>query len=359
MTAAGSPLGPVVLIGAGLVGASIGQALTRAGETVHLVDANPAHARVAAERGAGTLTSVAAPHEVGLVIVAVPPRAIAGVVDEALDTYRSAAVTDVGSVKEPMLRELMEHRSLGRYVGSHPMAGSHLPGPLAADPELFVDRTWAITPHPDAEPAAVAAVTRLAELCGARVISLAPDEHDRAVGRVSHLPHLVSAAMAGHLLGVPPEELSLAGQGLRDVTRIAGSDPALWQQIVSANARMLVPELRALTKRLTVVADQLAEPGADVAQWLGDGVAGTRRLPGKHGRAPVDYAEVVVEIPDAPGSLARLFADVDAAGVNVEDIAIEHDPARLVGHLRLSVRPERRAELDRVMTGSGWTVRPA
>ncbi|WP_208292758.1 prephenate dehydrogenase [Naumannella halotolerans] len=352
------PLGPVVLIGAGLIGTSIGQALTAAGVQVEVRDANPSHARVAVGRGAGTQTPVD-PAEVALVVVAVPPRAIAAVVDEALDVYRNAVVTDVGSVKEPQLRELIDHRSLSRYVGSHPMAGSHLAGPLAASADLFSERTWVITPHEDSAPEAIATVEALARLCDARLITMAPADHDRAVGRVSHLPHLVSVLMAGQLAQMSPDDLALAGQGVRDVTRIAGGDPGLWEQIVSANARVLVPELQALADRLSELTQRLERTEPDVRPLLAQANAGVRKLPGKHGASAVDYASIVIEIPDAPGSLARLFGDVDAAGVNVEDVAIEHDPMRLVGHLRIYVHPDREQALTRAMTDAGWRVSTA
>jgi prephenate dehydrogenase len=87
-------------------------------------------------------------------------------------------------------------------------------------------------------------------------------------------------------------------------------------------------------------------------------VAGTRKIPGKHGAAPVAYAQVVVDIPDTPGALARLFADVSDAGMNVEDVAIEHDQVRQVGYLAVSVRPEQADNLETMMRQRGWDVQP-
>ena len=179
-------------------------------------------------------------------VVAVPPRAIADVVGESLQSYPSATVTDVGSVKAGVLDALWERPvDLTRYVGSHPMAGSHHSGPVTADGDLFVDRTWVVTPHRKSAEASVEDVVALVRACRARLVTLDVDDHDAAVARVSHLPHLVSVLMAGHLTTVPGEDLVLAGQGLRDVTRIAGSDPGLWQQIVGANATAVLRELLA------------------------------------------------------------------------------------------------------------------
>ncbi len=184
------------------------------------------------------------------------------------------------------------------------------------------------------------------------------DDHDAAVARVSHLPHLLSVLMAGHLNVVPAEDLVLAGQGLRDVTRVAGSDPSLWQQILASNSDAVLAELRRVREDLGALIDAIELGPASVAlrERLDRGVEGTQKIPGKHGTRPVHYSQVVVEIPDQPGVLARLFADVGAAGVNVEDISIEHDQVRQVGYLSLSVTPDRQDELAAVMAKCGWNV---
>lgn len=347
-------LGPVLVIGAGLVGASLGCALVAAGEEVHLRDAVPAHVQVAASRGAGVPEDIPA-EAVALVVVAVPPRALADVVADALAEFPNAVVTDVGSVKLRVLDALQARGiELGRYVGSHPMAGSHLAGPVSARPDLFVDRTWVVAPQPAATPGAVETVHRLAVTCGARVVTMPADEHDVAVAAVSHLPHAVSALVAAGLNDVASDHLALAGQGVRDVTRIAGGDPGLWEQILTENAEALGHQLDALSTRLADLATALRR--REVRPLLEAGVAGTRMIPGKHGAAAVDYDHLVIEIPDAPGMLAKLFSDAETEGVNIEDIAIEHDPVRHVGHLQLAVDPKRSDELAETMRGRGWVV---
>lgn len=348
-------LSPALVIGTGLVGASVAQALTRAGLAVHLKDKVSSHARVAASLGAGTTAKVA-PGEVRLVIVAVPPKSLPKVIAAALRDYPNATITDVGSVKGTVLAALRgTGLDLARYVGSHPMAGSQQAGPLTARGDLFVDRTWVITPHDTSAAHAVLDVQAVAQLCGARRITMGAAHHDEAVAQVSHLPHLISVLMAGTLNRVPAEHLKLAGQGLRDVTRIAGSDPQLWQQIIGSNAAAVQTELKAIQADLAVLLAELE--GGDVTPALERGRAGTAALPGKHGLTPTAYAQVVVEIPDAPGALARLFADIEAAGVNVEDLSINHDQEREVGWLSVQVAPERVAGLADAMTAAGWKVR--
>ncbi|MDR1449153.1 MAG: prephenate dehydrogenase [Propionibacteriaceae bacterium] len=356
MTTANPTLSPALIVGTGLVGASVGCALTKAGVLVHLRDAVPSHAQVAASRGAGVVDE-ADPSQVRLVVVAVPPDSLADVIEQSLAGYPGATVTDVGSVKGTVLARLRASGAdLSRYVGSHPMAGSQLSGPLGARAELFVDRTWVVTPHDTAAAHAVLAVNELVRLCGGRAVAMGAAHHDEAVAQVSHLPQLVSALMAGSLTQVPDEHLRLAGQGLRDVTRIAGSDPQLWQQIIGANKAAVARELAALSRDLQELVAKFDDAG-ELAEFLGRGQAGRRALPGKHGAPASSFARVVVEIPDAPGALARLFADIEGAGVNVEDLSIDHDINREVGYLSVQVDPGRVEDLGNAMSSAGWTLR--
>jgi len=347
-----------VVIGAGLIGTSIGCALSAAGYVVHLRDHKISHARVAAGLGAGSIDPPLSA-EVDLVVVAVPPGAIADLVVHSLQVYPNATVTDVGSVKAGVLDTLWQRNvDLGRYVGSHPMAGSHHSGPMTAHPDLFVDRTWVVTPHRRSAVESVTHVRAAVRACRAREVIMDVDDHDAAVARVSHLPHLMSVLVAGHLTRVPEGDLMLAGQGLRDVTRIAGSDPLLWEQILGANSNAVLEELRGVQDQLGLLikAVEAAPATADLRSQLERGVAGTRKIGGKHGAAPVNYSEIVVAIPDSPGALARLFADVSAAGVNVEDVSIEHDPVLQIGYLAMSVAPEHTDALVDTMLSHGWTV---
>lgn len=348
-------LSPAVVIGTGLVGASVALALVRAGIEVHLEDANENNAVVAASLGAGSLDPLA-PQDCRLVVVAVPPAALAAVIEDALRRFPCATVTDVGSVKGVPLGELRRTGAdLTRYCGSHPMAGSHRQGPLTADADLFVDRTWVITPHDTSAAQSVLVVRRLAELCGGRLVTMGAQHHDEAVGQVSHVPQLMSALVAGGLLDIPPEHLRLAGQGLRDVTRIAGSDPVLWRQIIAANAPALRIELDELHRELGRLIAVLDDPAA-VQDFLERGRRGTRALPGKHGAVAAEWAEVVVEIPDAPGALARLFADIEATQVNVEDLTIDHDSGRHVGWLSVYVNSGAADRLAEALLAAGWNV---
>ena len=353
--------GPVVVVGAGLLGTSIGLALAARGVRVLLDDLDPQHLRTATGLGAGAPAS-AHPGDVStaqLVVVAVPPDHVADAVVAALQQTR-AVVTDVGSVKSAPLRSVADQVSteeLSRYVGSHPMAGSERSGPLAASGRLFDGRPWAIAPHATSSPDAVAAVEGLVAACGAQPFHFDPAAHDEAVARTSHLPHVMAALVAGRLVDAPAEHLALSGQGVRDVTRVAAGDPSLWEQILSANTAALAGLLRELRGDLDALVDALEHGSrADLRPLLAQGVAGTAVIPGKHGGPAVVTVPVYVALPDHPGELGRLFGDVGESGVNVEDVRIDHDPGRPVGQVELRVAEQAVEVLLTSLEGRGWTV---
>jgi prephenate dehydrogenase len=354
----GSLAGPVLVVGAGLLGTSIGLALHRRGIEVLLRDVNPQNVAIATGVGAGVDAETAADAgSARLVVVAVPPDHLAEEIAKAL-TSSDAVVTDVGSVKGAPLREVagrVDTDQLARYVGSHPMAGSERSGPFAASSVLFDGRPWAVTPHPGADPDAVEAVMALARSCGATPVVLTPEEHDEAVARTSHLPHLLAALVAGRLSDAPPGHLALSGQGVRDVTRIAAGDPGLWQQIIAGNADAVGEMLTAVRADLDELLDAVREGSRErVATVLERGVAGTAAIPGKHGGPAQATAPVYVAVPDHPGELARLLADAGDIGVNVEDLHIDHDPGRPVGLVELTVSADQAEFLEESLEGRGW-----
>lgn len=346
----------VLIIGAGLVGSSLGLALKRSGCDVVLSDAVGSHAVVAAGLGAGRV-GLPPGSEVDVVVVATPPAAIADVVVDALHRYPTAIVTDVGSVKSQIIDAVAAHAPelADRYVPSHPMAGSQFTGPLTASGDLFVDRTWVVTPTKDNAQESVDAVANLASRTGANVVVMPAASHDVAVAQVSHVPHLMSILTASHLRAVPGENLKLAGQGIRDVTRIAGSDPGLWRQIINANADAIRTELQGVQEDLRYLISIL-EDSDKLEQFLGLGQAGAKALLTKHGAEPMDVHELTVEIPDEPRALARLFTDIGDAGFNVEDFELRHDPVREVGYLTILVEREVAEQFRDTLERRGWVA---
>ncbi|MET1035549.1 MAG: prephenate dehydrogenase [Arthrobacter sp.] len=358
--------GPVLVIGTGLLGASIGLGLSRRGVRVLLSDTSPTAQAVAQDIGAGTILDAATAPSPELVVVAAPPDVTAAVVSRALRDHPAATVVDIASVKSSILAALRADTRLGpaeleRYVGTHPMAGREKSGPAAARGELFTAMPWVVCALPESRTECRLAAESLAIDLGATVSRMDAAEHDAAVALVSHFPQVASSLLASRLLSAPAHALALAGNGLRDTTRIAASDPRLWIQILSHNAPQIVPILHGLREdlnRLITTLEDPTGPGAllDLAELMGEGNAGQARIPGKHGAPPQAFAVVTVLVDDRPGQIARLLADVGEAGVNVEDLRMEHSSGHQVGMVEISVLPGRSGELVGELTERQWKV---
>jgi prephenate dehydrogenase len=323
---------------------------------VSLVDTSPTAVALAVEYGAGhKATGSESP---ALVVVAVPPDVAASVVAAELAAFPDAVVTDVASVKGSIIAELKEAGvDASRYVGSHPMAGRERGGATAARVDLFTGRSWVVCAREENSEPAVTAVADLALACGATVVDMSVEQHDAAVALVSHVPQIVSSVVAGTLSSADADFVGIAGGGLRDVTRVAASDPTMWIQILSANSDRVAPLVRSIGERLTAIADSLdsGSPTATLAETLASGNAGVARLPGKHGNN-ARFAQVLVIIDDRPGQLARLLTDIGELGVNMEDLRLEHSPGAQIGFAEVSVVPDAEDALVTALEARGWRI---
>ncbi|MFV0462023.1 MAG: prephenate dehydrogenase [Nostocoides sp.] len=356
----------VHIIGTGLIGTSLGLALTKAGYAVTLEDQSPTAAALAADLGAGVVGRPASSPD--MVIVGAPPDVTGALVVEALARWPESIVTDVASVKGSVLSAVATAAAdTARYVGCHPMAGRERSGVMAARGDLFEGRAWVVAPGPDTRAGAVDAVAAIGRDVGGAVSVLPPAEHDAAVAAVSHVPQLAASLVAARLTGLPDSAVGLAGPGLRDVTRIAASDSQLWTQILTANAAAVGVVLDALIADLSQVRTALAHledtpqaeaPGAraTIAAAIEDGNLGYARLPGKHGGAQTAYVVVSVVVPDAPGELGRLLHDVGEAGVNVEELHLDHGLGMPFGLAEILVVPDAAARLERALADAGWRL---
>ncbi|WAL42271.1 prephenate dehydrogenase [Actinomyces naeslundii] len=373
-----STCGPVLIVGTGLLGTSLALALRTADVEVQLSDTSPTSLALARDMGAGTPHDKHSP-EPQIVVVATPPDVTADVVVAQLTAHPHAVVTDVASVKERVVAEVRARAGAEarRYVGSHPMAGRERSGAGSADSDLFAGRPWVVVGQ-DSDPEAELAIRNLAVDVGATPVRMGASEHDAAVAAVSHMPQLIASLVAARLEELGEGALALSGQGLRDVTRIAASDPRLWSAIVVGNAgpvadllRRISDDLSALIKGIEAAAcdsggPEFTAPGAAstiapgavgaVTDVMTRGNAGRARIPGKHGGAPRRYAEFQVLVPDAAGELGRLFSDVGAAGVNIEDFSLEHSAGQSAGIALISVLPAAAQGLEEALDAKGWRV---
>lgn len=349
----------IKIVGAGLIGTSLGLALSNQGVDVGLENRSKANLRLAIEYGAGE----EATGDYEMVIVCVSPEMTAEVVAAQLKAHPNALVTDVASVKADITREVRRLSPQGheRFVGSHPMAGREKGGPGAARADLFFARPWVITPTAETSQILVDRLKNLSLKLSALPIVMSPEEHDEAVALVSHLPQLVSSALAARLQGAKEQHLNLAGQGLRDASRIASSDPDLWLQILSQNSTLVAPLLAEFKKdieQLLESVQNLESPGslAKLHNLLDRGNAGVARIPGKHGGKFVDYHLLTVVIDDSPGALASLLTFIGEVGVNIEDLKLEHSPGAEIGLVEIQVLPEVSEVLANQLTQNGWRI---
>lgn len=249
----------LAVVGVGLIGGSVAAALRRRGAVGRVlgVGRHP-HSLVQARQlglidEAVTLEQAAARADV--ILLAAPVAAIETLLAELNPHLRpDTLVSDVGSTKANVVaaaRKVLGAR-MNQFLAAHPIAGAEQTGPEAADAALFEGRTVVLTPTDEATVAARTRLTRLWELCGARVVVMDPESHDRALASVSHLPHFLSAVFMAQVAGAPDADrrLGLAGTGFRDFTRIAAGSPEVWRDIFLANRAAVLAELQGFKSEL-------------------------------------------------------------------------------------------------------------
>jgi prephenate dehydrogenase len=354
----------VGVVGTGLIGTSVALAAKHSGRHVFLRDTDPEHLAASIALGAGVRWDEGV--EPDLIVVAVPPAVTGSVVCDLIRTYVSATVMDVASTKFNVQVDIQSQGvDSTRFVPSHPMAGRELAGPAAARPDLFADRVWVICPGASKEHHQ-RAIDLVTDARGV-VVEMTADTHDRAVATTSHAAQILSSALAARLMALSEEEVRISGQGLRDVTRLAASDPNLWMQILRGNAREVAVTLRAIGSDINAIAKEL-ERLTDVPVDLQNGLStlddllsrgrqGHARIPGRHGQGAERFATVAVQVADQPGALAHLFVAAGDLGINLEDVRIDHLWGRPSGLVELSVDPDAADKLSHGLVQRGFVLR--
>ncbi len=317
--------GTVVLAGVGLIGGSIGLGLHQRFLAARVIGLDPDPTALDAARGMGVIDDARLEpggwlEDADVVVLATPVRTLERLARQLAPYLRpDAIVTDVGSVKAPLVDALGDLR----FVGGHPMAGSERGGVLNADAALLENAVWVLTPDEGTDREALAAVSALVTGLGARPIEVDPHLHDRLVATVSHLPYLAAVALTKAVGEADERDLLalLAAGGFRDLTRVASGSPRMSRDMVVANRDALRDALRAFAHQLDAVAALLDDPEAllDVAETAKrqrDALPIVRRtlLPARF--------EVVIAVPDRPGELMRITSALGAAGVNIKDIEV-------------------------------------
>jgi len=313
-----------MIFGTGLIGGSVGMALRAHGWHVTGTDAAPGTAARAVALGA--LDAEGEDRGADLVVVATPVHVAAGIVSGVLASNGwnpDAVVTDVGSVKGPLVAAV----DRPRFVGGHPMAGSEQVGVDGASAELFVGATWVLTPTPSTDPTAYARVHSVLAEFGANVVALDPDEHDSLVAVVSHVPHLTAATLMALASDLGEENgalLQLAAGGFRDMTRIAAGQPNIWPGICDDNAAAIVSTLDLLIDALGAMRRRVADHDHDSLLDVLQRAATARRALSERALRPEELVEVRIPVLDRPGTLAEITVLATELGINIFNIEIAH-----------------------------------
>jgi prephenate dehydrogenase len=326
----------VALLGVGLIGGSIGLAArTRLGAYVVGWNRSPAALETALSMGAID-EAVSSLDELGsadVAIASVSVDALPGAVRDLCDALPGAVVTDVGSTKQALVEAVdREH-----FIGGHPLAGAEMTGVSYAREDLFEGATWYLTPGERTAGVLYERLARFVAGIGAVPTAIGPADHDRLMAAVSHLPHVVAnllVAQAAAALG--GETLPATGPSFRDATRVAGANPALWEQIYRANRGALGVQIDDLVARLGEVR-ALLDAGGDLAAWQGD-AARHRAALLEVGLMGGEAREIRVSVPNKPGVVASIALALGRAGINITDMSLAPEADNRTGVVALWVR---------------------
>lgn len=346
----------VRIVGSGLIGTSIGLCLKGAGINVEMVDIDPNTAKLAQDLVKSTPISTP-----DLIIVAVPIDVNQSEVIKQLNANQSSIVCDLASVKSDLLLKVAElSDNDANFVSLHPMAGREMSGAQSARADLFTGRAWIAIDESTSSKKAKEIASELISVCGGSVYWMNASEHDQIVAKISHIPQILSTALAASLLNISEEKLNLSGQGLRDLTRLADADSKLWSQILLENRERLTPIISDLVSQLEAVQENLSQNSAEkMRDFLTKGKSGKAKIPGKHGAKAREYSFLPIVIDDKPGELARIFNECAKAAVNIEDLSIEHSPGQETGLITLALSSADCAKLSDHLEKLGFKVHPA
>lgn len=332
----------VALAGVGLIGGSIGLAAReRLGAHVIGYNRSPGPLELALERGAidEAVTSIEAIGMADVAIAGVAVDALPATVRALCEVLPDAVVSDVGSTKAALVGAI----DSPSFIGGHPLAGAEATGVAHARPNLFEGATWYLTPRTETPGVLYERLARFVAGLGAVPTAIAPDDHDRLMAIVSHLPHLVAnllVAQAAEALG--GDTLPATGPSFRDATRVAGSNPALWAQIYGANRVALGAQIDDLVRRLGEVRALLdAGDGGDLAAWqeVASRQRGALLRVGLAGADAGAVQQVSAVVPNKPGVVAEIALALGRAGINISDMSLAPEADNRTGMVMLWLDP--------------------
>ena len=346
----------VRIVGAGLIGTSVGLRLKAAGSSVEILDIDVKAMNLAAD-----LVKSEKIDQPDLIIVAVPVTVNTKIVIDQLNNNPKSIVCDFASVKSDLLLKVEElSDNPENFVSLHPMAGREINGAENARADLFEGRAWIGISDSMIAAKNRAIAQNLVDVCGGTLYWLNSKDHDDLVAKISHIPQILSSLIAGSLQEISSENLNLAGQGLRDLTRLASADASLWSHIVAENSASIAPVIDEIVLHLQDVKEILVSKNlTKLVDFFVTGNQGKSKIPGKHGAKNRDYSYLPIVIDDKPGELARIFNECAKVLVNIEDLNIEHSPGQETGLITLALSKVDCVKLSNHLENLGFKVHPA
>ena len=347
-----APQPHIHIIGAGLIGTSIGLKLKESGFSLSISDLDPKNEKMAID----LLQPIDRPVNSDVFLIATPPDSVFQELKRAFESNPKAKFIDIAGIKSNLHLEVEKFPEIAqRFCSAHPMAGREVSGPSSARADIFDSRPWVVTPTSRTDQEVIDFVLNLGEILGSTPFTLGAQEHDAAVALISHFPQILSSLLAGMLDEADTAALNLAGQGLRDLTRLADSDPKLWSSLLTSNSDALIPKLdEAISKLENLKNSLLSRDSQSVEKFISQGRSGRALIPGKHGGGKRDYTYLPIVISDKPGQLALIFQECSSVGVNIEDLAIEHSPNQDTGLITLALNDQDAHKLHKHLLAQGW-----
>lgn len=343
----------VRIVGTGLIGTSIGLALAQRGVTVELHDEDADALSLAIDLLKGSISK----SHPEIVVIATPPEITLQVLKVEFRLNPRSILIDVGSVKNKLQLEVEALPDLStHFIGTHPMSGRESSGASSAQADLFEGRAWFMTPGAKISDIARELVKNFIQLLGATPYVISAEKHDDLMARISHLPQVLSSLLGASLLE-QNSGVDLAGQGLRDMTRLAGSDGELWSQILMENQEPVLAAIDRYEARLRDFRTALATSNhVAIKDLFLSGNQGKSMISGKHGSKPRNYSNLLIVIKDEPGALSKLFNECARLQANIEDLSIEHSPGQLTGLITLAFSPDDALRVKDYLTSQDWKV---
>ncbi|MFC7391576.1 prephenate dehydrogenase [Scopulibacillus cellulosilyticus] len=345
----------VFIIGLGLIGGSVAQAIRKAHD-VQIIGYDSRVESLIEARSLGVIDEYVTELSKGakdadLIIISVPVNSILEVIEElaSLELKRDVLITDTGSTKRKVMEKAQACLS-DRYVfiGGHPMAGSHKSGVQASKPDLFENAFYFIVANEKAQPEQVDELKNWLKGTRAKFMTVDPAQHDKSVGLISHFPHIIASGLVHHLKKYSGKGLNLrrlAAGGFRDITRIASSDPIMWQDIISDNRDMMLALFQSWSDEMAKIKEMLLDNDKEkIKAFFADAKTFRDGFPQKEKGAIPGIYDLYVDVADQPGAISDVTRIIGEHSINLININVIEIRENIFGVLRLTFQTSKQRD---------------